>query len=100
MVNRARTPGKRGLTGGRLQESRVKFLKTAFLILGKELVRETQQTFAGYSETQKISLKTSCLLVMEKGDFRTDVSHAGAIRHGADDFQITFEVGPVEMPPQ
>ena len=75
-------------------------LKTAFLILRENLVCKTQQALARYSEMQKISLETGRLLVMEKGDFRTNISHAGAIRHRPDDFQITLEIGPVQMPPQ
>ena len=41
---------------------------------------------------QNISLKPSGFLVMEIGDFRTDVPDAGAFRRRPDNFQIPFEV--------
>ncbi len=58
----------------------------------EKLVCVTQQTLSGYSETQKISLKTVGFLVVEIGDFRTNVSYAGAFRRRPDNFQIPFEV--------
>ncbi|HUZ08234.1 MAG TPA: hypothetical protein VMV89_12205 [Candidatus Paceibacterota bacterium] len=58
----------------------------------EKLVCGTQQTLAGCSEMQSISLKTSGFLVMEMGGFRTDVPYAGAFRRRPDDFQIPLEV--------
>ncbi len=66
--------------------------KAVWLILREKLVCETQQTLAGYSEMQNISLKTSGFLVMEIGYFRTDVPDAGAFRRRPDHFQIPLKV--------
>lgn len=74
--------------------------KAVCLILRKELVCETQQTLAGYSEMQNISLKPSGFLVMEIGDFRTDIPDAGAFRRRPNHFQIPLKVCPVQMPLQ